>query len=210
MKDNIININLETSTAPVITEVRGKDWISYGDANGEWSNLYPQFLIDLYYSSSITAAIVNSTAEMIAGENLIIEDEDDRDLEARVKLQNFMDRANSNESLHEVLKKVAFDFKLQGAFALNVVWSKDRTQIAEIYHVDVSKIRCAKPDQFGKTTGYYISADWRNTRTNKPYYVPAFNPNDRTSANQIMYSGLYSPNMNSYYTPDWVSCANWR
>ena len=209
MKDNIININLETSTAPVISEVRGRDWISYGDANGEWSNLYPQFLIDLYYSSSITAAIVNSTAEMIAGENLIIEDEDDRDLEARVKLQNFMDRANSNESLHEVIKKLSFDFKLQGAFALNIVWSKDRTQIAEIYHVDVSKVRCARPDEFGKTTGYYISADWSNTRTNKPYYVSAFNPNDRTSANQLMYSGLYSPNMNSYYTSDWVSCTNW-
>ena len=210
MKDNIININLETSTAPVIAEVRGKDWIEYGDANGEWRNLYPQFIIDLYYSSSITAAIVNSTAEMIAGENLIIEDEDDRGLEARVKLQNFMDRANSNESLHEVIKKLSFDFKLQGAFALNIVYARDRSQgIAEVYHIDVSKIRCAKPDEFGKTTGFYISSDWSNTRTNKPYYVPAFNPNDRTSANQIMYSGLYSPNMNSYYTPDYVSCNNW-
>ena len=39
--------------------------------------------------------------------------------------------------------------------------------------------------------------------------MPAFNTNDRTSANQIMYSGLYSPNMNSYYTPDYVSCNNW-
>jgi hypothetical protein len=191
MKDTLINISLETSTAPLITEVPGKDWIEYGDANGDWRNLYPQFLIDLYYSSSITAAIVNSTSEMIAGENLIIEDEDDRDLEARVKLQNFMDRANGNESLHEVIKKVAFDFKLQGAFALNVVWSKDRTQIAEIYHVDVSKIRCAKPDELGKTKGFYISADWTNTRQNKPYYVPAFNTNDRTSPNQIMYAGLY-------------------
>lgn len=209
MKDNIININLETSTAPIIQEVRGKDWIEYGDANGEWRNLYPQFLIDLYYSSSITAAIVNSTSEMIAGEALIIEDEDDRDLEARVKLQNFIDRANGNESLHEVIKKLAFDFKLQGGFALNIVWSKDRTQIAEIYHVDVSKLRCARPDEFGKTKGYYISADWSNTRQNKPYYVPAFNANDRTSANQIMYSGLYSPNMNSYFSSDWVSCTNW-
>jgi hypothetical protein len=207
MKDNIININLETSTSPIVAEVRGRDWIEYGTE--DWKNLYPQFIIDLYYSSSITAAIVNSTSEMIAAENLIIEDEEDRDLEARVRLQNFMDRANGNESLHEVLKKVAFDFKLQGAFALNIVWSKDRTQIAEIYHVDVSKIRCARPDEFGKTKGYYISADWANTRTNKPYYVPAFNVNDRTSPNQIMYSGLYSPNMNSYYTPDWVSCANW-
>jgi len=207
MKDNIININLETSTAPIVAETRGKDWIEYGTE--DWRNLYPQFLIDLYYSSSITAAIVNSTAEMIAGEALIIEDEDDRDLEARVKLQNFMDRANGNESLHEVIKKLSFDFKLQGGFALNIVWSKDRTQIAEIYHVDVSKVRCARPDEFGKTNGFYISADWSNTRQNKPHYVPAFNANDRTSANQIMYSGLYSPDMNSYYTPDYVSCNNW-
>ena len=207
MKDSIININLETSTSPTVTEVRGRDWIEYGTE--DWKNLYPQFIIDLYYSSSITAAIVNATAEMVAGENLIIEDEDDRDEEARVKLQNFMDRANGNESLHEVIKKLAFDFKLQGAFALNVVWSKDRTQIAEIYHVDVSKVRCSRPNELGKTKGYYISSDWSNTRQNKPYYVPAFNTNDRTSANQIMYSGLYSPNMNSYFTSDWVSCSNW-
>ena len=208
MKDNIININLETSTAPTVQEVRGRDWIEYGGPD-EWRNLYPQFLIDLYYSSSISAAIINSTAEMIAGEALIIEDEDDRDLDARIKLQNFMNRANGNESLHEVIKKLAFDFKLQGGFALNIVWSKDRTQIAEIYHLDVSKLRCARPNEFGKTPGYYISADWSNTRQNKPYYVPAFNANDRTSANQIMYSGLYSPDMNSYFTPDYVSCNNW-
>ena len=207
MKDNIININLETSTAPMVKEVRGREWIEYG--TDDWANLYPQFLIDLYYSSSISAAIINATAEMVAGEDLIIEDEDDRDLDARIKLQNFMNRANGNESLHEVIKKISFDFKLQGAFALNIVWSKDRTEIAEIYHVGVEKIRCARPDEFGKIKGYYISADWSNTRQNKPYYVPAFNTNDRTSANQIMYSGLYSPNMNSYYTPDYVSCNNW-
>ena len=207
MKDNIININLETSTSPQVREVRGTDWIEYGTE--DWRNLYPQFLIDLYYTSSISAAIINATAEMIAGENLIIENEEDRDLEARIRLQNFMDRANGSESLHEVLKKVAFDFKLQGAFALNIVWSKDRTQIAEIYHIGVEKIRCCKPDEFGKTKGYYISADWSDIRNNEPYYVPCFNVNDRTSPNQILYSGLYSPNMNSYYTPDYVSCNNW-
>jgi len=207
--DKIISIDLSTSTAPLVQEVRGKDYIEYGDANGEWRNLYPQFLIDLYYSSSITAAIVNATAEMISAKDLVITDEDDRDEEARVKLQNFINNANGNETLHEVLKKVAFDFKLQGAFALNIVWSKDRTQIAEIYHIPVEKIRCERPDEFGKTNGYYVSGDWANTRTNKPYRVPAFNVNDRTSPNQILYTGLYSPNMNSYYTPDYVSCNNW-
>ena len=207
--DKIISVDLSTSTAPLVQEVRGKDWIEYGDANGEWRNLYPQFLIDLYYSSSITAAIVNATSEMISAEDLVISDEEDRDEEARVKLQNFMNNANSNETLHEVLKKVAFDFKLQGAFALNIVWSKDRTQIAEVYHIPVEKIRCERPDEFGKTRAFYVSGDWANTRTNKPYRVPAFNVNDRTSPNQILYTGLYSPNMNSYYTADYISCNNW-
>ena len=207
--DKIISVDLSTSTAPLVQEVRGKDYIEYGDVNGQWRNLYPQFLIDLYYSSSITAAIVNATAEMISAEDIVITDEEDRDEEARVKLQNFMNNANSNETLHEVIKKVAFDFKLQGAFALNIVWSKDRTQIAEIYHIPVEKIRCERPDEFGKTRGYYVSGDWANTRTNKPYRVPAFNVNDRTSPNQILYTGLYSPNMNSYYTADYISCNNW-
>ena len=203
----IININLGTETSPQVAEVRGKDYIEYGTDN--WKNLYPQFLIDLYYNSSTNAAIINATSELIAGEDIVIDDEDERNLDAIVKLKQFMAEPNSNETLHELIKKVAFDFKLQGAFALNIVWSRDRTQIAEIYHVPVEKIRCEKPDEMGKVCAYYVSADWSNTRTNKPYRVPAFNSKDRTSANQILYSGLYSPNMNAYYTPDYLAGNNW-
>ena len=205
--ENILSINLSTTTAPVVTETRGKEYISYGTE--DWANLYPQFLIDLYYNSSTQAAIINATAELIAGEGLVIEDESERDLEAVVKLKKFFASANSNESLDEVIKKIAFDFKLQGAFALNIVWSQDRTQIAEIYHIDCSKIRAERPNEMGKVEGYYVSSDWSNTRANKPYRVPAFNTNDRTSANQILYTGLYSPSMNTYFTPDYVAANNW-
>ena len=205
--ENILSIDLSTSTAPVVTELRGKDWVTYGTE--DWANLYPQFLIDLYYNSSTQAAIINATAEMIAGEGLVIEDEEDRNLDAIVKLKKFFHSANSNETLDEVIKKLAFDFKLQGAFALNIVWSQDRTQIAEIYHIGVDKIRAEKPNALGKVDGYYVCSDWSNTRVNKPYRVPAFNTNDRTSANQILYTGLYSPNMNAYYTPDYVAANNW-
>ena len=205
--ENILSINLSTTTAPIVSESRGKDWVNYGTE--DWANLYPQFLIDLYYNSSTQAAIINATAEMIAGEDIVIEDEEERDLEAVVKLKKFFNSANSNETLQEVIKKIAFDFKLQGAFALNIVWSQDRTQIAEIYHIGVDKIRAEKPNELGKVEGYYISADWSDTRKNKPYRVPAFNTNDRTSPNQILYTGLYSPNMNAYHTPDYVAANNW-
>ena len=205
--ENILSINLSTTTAPVVSESRSKHWVDYGTE--DWANLYPQFLIDLYYNSSTQAAIINATSEMIAGEDIVIEDEEERDLEAVVKLKKFFNSANSNESLQEVIKKIAFDFKLQGAFALNIVWSQDRTRISEIYHIGVDKIRAEKPNELGKVEGYYVSADWSDTRKNKPYRVPAFNTNDRTSPNQILYTGLYSPNMNAYHTPDYVAANNW-
>ena len=207
MENILTSINLSTTTAPVVTEVRGKDWIDYGTE--EWANLYPQFLIDLYYNSSTQAAIINSTSELIAGEGLVIEDEEERDLEAVIKLKKFFNSANGNETLDEVIKKIAFDFKLQGAFALNIIWSQDRTQISEIHHIAVEKIRCEKPNALGKVEAYYVSSDWSNIRENEPYRVPAFNTNDRTSPNQILYTGLYSPNMNAYHTPDYVAANNW-
>jgi hypothetical protein len=205
--ENILSINLGVSTAPMVQEVHGKDYVEYG--TDDWRNLYPQFLIDLYYNSSTNAAIINATSELIAGEDIVIDDENEADLERIVGLKQFMASPNSKETLHELTKKLAFDFKLQGAFAINVVWSKDRTKISEIYHIPVEKIRVEKPNEMGRVEGYYVSADWTNTRKNKPYRVPAFNTNDRTSANQILYTGLYSPNMSAYHTPDYLAGNNW-
>ena len=207
MKDTILSINLETSTAPIVQEVRGRDYIEYGTE--DWKNLYPQFLIDLYYNSSTHAAIINQTSEMIAGEDLVAEEEDVINLEAYVKLKKFLRHANSNESLHQVIKKVAFDFKLQGAYALHIVWNRDRTEIAEVYHIPVERVRAGRPNELGKVDTFFISADWGNTRTNKPYPIAAFNVNDRTSGSQLLYSGAYSPNMDIYHTPDYIAGCNW-
>tara|TARA_R110000744_G_scaffold211127_3_gene330277 strand:+ start:13644 stop:15512 length:1869 start_codon:yes stop_codon:yes gene_type:complete len=206
--NKILNVNFGVDVAPIVKEVQGKNWIEYGTA--QWRNLYPQFLIDLYYNSSTHGAIINATAEMIAGEDIIIDDEDGHlELDSIVRLKKFIKSANGTETLMEVIKKVSFDFKLQGAFALNIVWSKDRTEIAEIYHIPVEKIRAAKPNEMGRVEGYYISSDWSNSRKNPPHYVSAFNPNDRTNPNQVLYSGLYSPAMSVYHTPDYIAGNNW-
>ena len=207
MKDSIISVNLETSTAPIVQEVRGRDYIEYGAE--DWKNLYPQFLIDLYYNSSTHAAIINGTAEMIAGEDIICTDEDEYNLESFVKLKKFLKHANSKESLHQVIKKVSFDFKLQGAYALHVIWNREKTEIAEVYHVPVERVRAGRPNELGQDDTYFISADWSNTRTHKPYPVAAFNVNDRTAASQLIYTGAYSPNMDIYHTPDYLAACNW-
>ena len=206
--ENILNIDLSSVTSPIVEEVRGKDWIEYGTE--EWSNLYPQFLIDLYYGSSTHAAIINGTADMIAGDDIIIDEDGKEDnLERYVKLQNFFYNANGKESLHEIIKKISLDFKLQGAFALHLIWNKGKTEIVELYHIPVERVRSAIPNEMGVVDYYYVSADWSDTRLNKPTKIAAFNSNDRTGASQLLYSGLYSPNMDVYHTPDYIAANNW-
>ena len=203
--ENILSVDLSSETSPVVQEVRGREYIEYGTEH--WKNLYPQFLIDLYYNSSTHAAIINTTAEMIAGEDIIVDENEN--LEQFVKLKKFFAEANGKETLHEVIKKISFDFKLQGAFALHIIWNRAKTEIAEIHHVPVERVRAAKPNAMGKVDCYYVCADWSNTRTNKPMKIAAFNTKDRTNPSQLLYTGLYSPNMDIYHTPDYLAANNW-
>ena len=203
--ENILSVDLSSETSPIVQEVRGREYIEYGTE--EWRNLYPQFLIDLYYNSSTHAAIINTTAEMIAGEDIVVEESEN--LEQFVKLKKFFAEANGKETLHEVIKKLSFDFKLQGAFAIHIIWNKAKTEIAEIYHVPVERVRASRPNAMGVVDCYYVCSDWGNTRTNKPVKIAAFNTKDRTNPSQLLYSGLYSPNMDIYHTPDYLAANNW-
>ena len=72
-KERLLQVYLQQQTAPKITEANGQDWILYGD--GEYKNLYPQFLIDIYNSSATHSAIVNATSAMISGKEIVIEDQ---------------------------------------------------------------------------------------------------------------------------------------
>ena len=207
MKDRLINIQLTNEVQPTVKEVNGQEWVLYGD--NTYKNLFPQYLIELYNNSATHAAVVNATAAMIAGEDIIAEES--KDLAQYVELKKTLASINSTESAHDVFVKCCFDLKLQGSFALNIIWSKDRTRIAEIYHVPVEQLRVGKPDKNNRVRHYYLSADWSQYRKKEyaPKKVCAFNTSDRREASQILYTGLYSPAMELYHTPDYVASTNW-
>lgn len=207
MKERLININLTNEVQPKSIEVNGADWIGYGD--GEYKNNYPQYLIDLYNNSATNSAIINATASMIAGEDFIVEDSDN--LEQYVALKKFLAAVNGTESAHELFVKLSFDLKLQGAYAINVIWSKDKTKIAELHHVPVEQVRIGVPNEDGKVPCYYLSTDWTQYRKKEyaPKHIAPFNMMDRSEGSQLLYSGLYSPAMELYHTPDYVASTNW-
>jgi hypothetical protein len=207
MKERLININLTNEVQPKSVEVNGADWIGFGD--GEYKNNYPQYIIDLYNNSATNAAIINATSAMIAGEDFICEDS--KDLAQYVELKKFLAAVNGQESAHELFVKLAFDLKLQGAYAINVIWSKDKTKIAELHHIPVEQVRIGVPDEDGKVPCYYICSDWTQYRKKEyaPKHIAPFNMMDRSEGSQLLYSGLYSPAMELYHTPDYLASTNW-
>ncbi len=209
MDNRLLQVYLQQQTAPRFTENAADNWVSYGD--GEYRNTYPQFLIDIYNSSASHSAIVNATAAMIAGKEIHIE-EDSGNLQAFVELKKFLAQVNRNgDTAHELIVKFAFDLKLFGAYAMNVIWSKDKSRIAEIHHIPVEQVRVGKTSESGHVEEYYISSDWSKYRQKEytPRRVAAYNAMDRTEPSQIYYVGIYSPGMEAYYTPDYTASTNW-
>jgi hypothetical protein len=100
------------------------------------------------------------------------------------------------------MRKCALDFMLFGGFALNVIWAKDRKSIAEIYHIDFSRIRSGKLNEEDKIECYYYSPEWKNVKKYPPVEIKAFSQNEK-DPNQIYYYKNYIPSMSYYPIPDW-------
>ncbi len=208
MKNRLSQVYLEQQTAPKIVESDRTDWVEFGE--GEYRNQYPQFLIELYNSSATHSAVVNATSEMIAGQEVVIDE--DGDLTSSVELKQFFANINGKGgSVEELLKKTAFDLKLHGAYAWNIIWNLDRTKIVQVHHIPVEKLRSGKPNSMGIVDEYYLSNDWTQIRKKQyaPHRIPAFDSNNRTSPNAVYYNGLYSAGMDIYHTPDYVASTNW-
>jgi hypothetical protein len=110
---------------------------------------------------------------------------------------------NPKENVMDVYRKCALDLLLFGGYALNVIWSRDRNSIAEIYHIDFSRVRCGKINpETDEIEKYYYSADWTNIKKFPVEEYDTFNQKDGDPS-QIFYYKQYSPN-NSYYPhPDY-------
>ena len=188
-KSNFQAIQFSRATLPVFAEVIQRvPWVFYGT-----DNLLPQYFIDLFDNCAIHKAVITSKVNQIMGDGI-------------VSLNNPMatvNMINEYENVADVMRKAALDFMLFGGFALNVIWAKDRKSIAEIYHLDFSRIRSGKINpETDKIDCYYYSPDWRNVRKFPPTEYKAFNQSEK-EASQVYYVKTYVPSMSYYPVPDW-------
>lgn len=177
---------------PVIKELSGKDWVSFGVGN-----LYPQKLAELYNTSAMHKTAIDSKVAAITGEGFKVYGE---------TLVN-----SKGETLNEIFNKCSLDDRIFGAYALNVIWNNAGDRIAEIYHVPVNKMRSGKLDELDNVNEFFYSSDWSSPTKCKPVKYPAFDMNisvDGENASQIYYVKTYNPETDYYGLPDYIGALN--
>lgn len=164
-------------------EVNNKryDYVQWGN-----DNLYPQYLLELKERSPIHSVAADSTVTMSFGEGVEIEN-----------LGNVL--VNKTETVSGLYHKILYDFYIFGGYAVEVIWNRERTAIASIYHVPFQKVRCGYlgMDEKEPDTFYYCD-DWSNVRKNPVItygQVDAENKEQR----QMFYYKRYVPSDNDVY-----------
>lgn len=184
----LVNFEFETVQLPTFEElVKNKDWVYWGG-----DNLWPQHSVDLYNYSAINRACINSKRDAVWGKTMLIDGID----------ANLM-MANSTQTIREVYKRVAMDMVLHNGFSLNTILRQDREGISEFYHIDITKVRSGKSDDFDFVRNYFYSTDWTNIRNYKPVEIPAFNLDGEEPSQLWWYMG-YAPTQTYYPINDWI------
>ena len=183
MKVNFLQ--LSTYTTPEVQEVSNQDWIAYGADNN-----YFQFLIDRYNGSATNNALINGISQMIVG----------RYLDATDSNRKPEEYANMKAMISEDMQmKLASDLKLMGQCAMQVIYSEDRSRIAQVEHVPIETLRAEKCNEEGEIPAYYYYYDWEEFQQGDELErIPVFG----TSRNEIeiLYIKPYRAGF-KYYSP---------
>jgi len=200
-----ITIKMSEATYPMISRqdipYLQYKWIPCGQ-----DNLYPNFLTELMYKSPTHNAIQTGKHELAVGDGLTW-DENGENLNDIAIVNKLFYQANADgETLDEVFSKVMLDEILFGGHSVQVIWSRDRQTIAEIYHTPFETVRKGKPDANGKINNYFVSQDWMNWRRklNTPVEIFGFSTKDRSNPVQMIYSQQYFPT-EIYPNPTYVA-----
>ena len=160
-KSEISFVNLSTYTSPIVEEVPNQDWIAYGADNN-----YFQFLIDRYNGSPTNNACINGISQQIYGKGLGATDSNKKPEQYAEMITLFK---------KDIVRKLCYDLKLMGQCAIQVIYSKDRTKIAQIEHMPIETLRAEKCNEDGEIPAYYYFKDWTKLKpSDKPLRIPAF------------------------------------
>lgn len=177
-------VEFENNKVPKFLEKKGKEYIYYGE-----NNLYPEYLLELFNRCSKHNAIITGKSLMIKADGF----ETDNEL-----LNQFIKQTECNE----ILYKAALDLEMFGGFYLDIIWSLGTGKIADIEHIDFSKIRVSECEN-----KFYFCEDWADIKLTRSENgireLKQFNPNINIGRG-VLYVKQYRPDCKVYPLPDYI------
>jgi hypothetical protein len=178
-------VQLGSYSRPEIKEYYNDDFVAYGEDND-----YFTYLIDRYNGSPTNNAAINGISEMIYGRGLDATDSKDNDADYK-EMKELLKK--------DVIKRITHDYKMMGQAALQVIYTKDRSKIAQVEHIPVETLRAEKCNSKGEIEAYYYHSDWSTASTgDKLTKIPAFGFSN--AAIEILYIKPYRAGY-KYYSP---------
>jgi hypothetical protein len=194
---NIALSNVELPTINVAQLKRSKDeWVKFGD-----KNLYPNMLIDLVSKSTVHQAFIEKKRELIVSEGFSYSD----------NIAPFLENINEyGETVNDLHAMVAADVAIHETMSVFVRYNKQKTKILALDFCDTSFVRPDKNlDAFGRIQGYWVCADWSNTRDNTPVYYEAFNTKNIQETTQLWHFKKHSYGQPFYANVSYSSGINY-
>ena len=187
MSNNVHVLQLSAYTTPIIKESKRDNWVDFGEDND-----YYTFLIDRYTNSTTNNAIINSISRLVYGRGLSAVDASRKPNEYAQMMALFN---------QDCLRKLAFDRKMLGQFALQVHYNDKHDKILKAYHIPVNLIRAEKCNEDGEILGYYYSDNWEEVKKFPPKRFASFGTSkDKV---EILFSKPYAVGMKYYAYPDY-------
>jgi len=192
MMDDLIILNFQEARQPEYREKKGAKggYIEFGERND-----YPNYLLALYNKSAKHNSIVKGKVNYIIGNGWATKDADPI-------AETFIKSPNPYESLDELTRKVSIDIEIFGGAYLEIIWSVAGGNIAEINHIDYTKIRSNTDN-----TQFWYKKDWAD-RKYEPIILNAFNT-DLRQGKQILYIKEYRPGLDTYALPGYMGALNY-
>ncbi len=183
---NIFILKFSEAKQPAYKEKAGAGYIEFGE-----DNQYPEYLLSLYNNSAKHGAIVRNKAKYIIGNGWATE-------------SGTASKFAADVMLAVLSRKVAIDLEIFGGSYLEIIWSALGRKIAQINHVDYTRIRTNEDN-----TQFWYRKEWdRFSRGKKDQVVLNGFKVNSTDKKQILYIKEYRPGAKAYSLPGYISALN--
>lgn len=164
-------------TQVIDKKLSGRKWVNWGE-----DNKMPDYLYDQYLKNSNLQAVINTIANYVYGEGIVVADKDEE----------------FTEELNITIENIIMDYIIFGGFAIECIRARSG-EIVKYKHLNVMNVRLNED-----LTMAYLSNKWGNYSGKEIIELPLYNKDEKQNHFVYFYRGKLTRGINPI--PMYIGC----